>query len=1051
MAPTGGKGGSEQAGAIWMTDSFSSTTSATGPSKFNPQITVNKTNKTTDNRTNNGNQTTDEQEKEGLPMDLLKYLSVDQSIEDIARFIDLFPTLQPKYSQTGGGDQVTASPGPRWILSGCSYGGNLAAWTQQRYPSKVFAAFASSAPVRSTLDFFEYSTSQTDILGDKCSTQLGFARDFLDGALQMTDDFMQQMSANDLEEQDKGDCLSPSSSSSTSNPVPIDGDDKALRQAAKLRVLTWFSPDFAREYAAEGEKVHAAGWVWWMVASAVQYNAIVTPITVRPTKTAVDILCDAMEQAKVNDSTTGNNNSNNNNSSSNTARNQQLRSLRYTKALAAWFKDLQYFTPTKQEDLQPSDLDPVSVQNLAGMAWLWQTCSELGYLQTAHPSTCCCPALVQNPSNPTPDSIKDFSSYTIDAHGLEYGNVSNYGTCPLISLESSFSSTFARFTSSSFPSQAASTNSTPPSTNTGQTCLPCRCYADESQRSESVFSRLLTLETSWQECQFYFSSTHPPARNPAPKTTPSSKETTAVNADAPLDLNSSLEATAACQEETGHPGSQGDIRRSATTTNNSGTRQQKRDALLMGYPDVETNVNTKFHGWEIVQDPCYPAGSTDSEKGFENDNARFDKIHFTSSSSTTTRSFGGLDSGPPSSNPDAAGGVEQDNVMMAHDDSTRRRTDLDDWLLDHPGGRYYFTNGDKDPWKELTLASSRALEFLSRPKAGGSERDSVKIGGKKRNRNIVQSKHSVVRAEPAESTEAALPASTETEQGGPTIAGPTSLDILEDNEGGNPESAESATFLPDSKIEMTSSAIQRQHHRHHHLDKHHHVRRHRHHHRHRYHHHHHHHRHKHHPRKHHSQHHRHRHHSKHRRPHSPCLHSIVDPYQSGAFLTPTARSSIGSVLPQPKLSGQEEDIADGDSGGGLGSGPDATVLDEDDSNGEEDEDDDEDDEEEEEEERMLLGGNNEPRMLVGDDEIGDRTVMRIISDTSHCQDILYESSDHYLVKVRQEREHVLKTFVRWIEIDNRRWQRVLERQQRKESAAATAANAAKTKGEGEEQ
>ncbi|KAF9103934.1 hypothetical protein BGX29_002666, partial [Mortierella sp. GBA35] len=790
-------------------------------------------------------------------------------------------------------------------------------------------------------------TSQTDILGDKCSTQLGFARDLLDGALQMTNDFLQQMSANDLEvrlesaqggfgsegesvsnigtvqEQDKGDYLSPSSSS-TSNPVPIDGDDKALRQAAKLRVLTWFSPDFAGEYAAEGEEVHAAGWVWWTVASAVQYNAVVTPITVRPTKTAVDILCDAMEQAKVDDSTTGNNNSNNNNSSSNTARNQQLRSLRYTKVLAAWFKDLQYFTPTKQEDLQPSDLDPVSVQNLAGMAWLWQTCSELGYLQTAHPSTCCCPALVQNPSNPTPDSIKDFSSYTIDAHGLEYGNPS---------------------------SQAASTNSTPPSTNTGQTCLPCRCYADESQRSESVFSRLLTLEASWQECQFYFSSTHPPARNPAPKTTPSSKETTAVNADAPLDLNSSLEATAACQEETGHPGSQGDIRRSATTTTNSGTRQQKRNALLMGYPDVETNVNTKFHGWEIAQDPCYPAGSTDSEKGFESDNARFDKIHFTSSSSTTTRSFGGLDSGPPSSNPDAAGGVEQDNIMMAHDDSTRRRTDLDDWLLDHTGGRYYFTNGDKDPWKELTLTSSRALEFLSRPKAGGSERDSVRIGGKKRNRNIVQSKHSV------------------TEQGGPTITGPTPLDILEDNEGGNPESAESATFLPDSKIEMTSSAIQRQHHRHHHLDKHHH----------------------------------------------------------------------------------EEDIAGGDSGGGLGSGPDATVLDEDDSNGEEDEDEDEDDEEEEEEERMLLGGNNEPRMLVGDDEIGDRTVMRIISDTSHCQDILYESSDHYLVKMRQEREHVLKTFVRWIEIDNRRWQRVLERQQRKESAAATAANAAKTKGEGEHQ
>lgn len=215
----------ERAGGIWMAvrSLASSTSPNSSPTKFNHQIGVDKASRARikgrkhrnlngdkqqhdpppppHNQTNNvhdgnstNNDSTSEREKEGLPLNLLKYLNVDQSIEDIARFMDLFPTLQPKIFPIGEDDPVTAStlpPKPRWILAGCSYGGNLVAWTRKRYPSKVFAAFASSAPVRSALDFFEYSTSQIDILGDKCSTQLGLARDFLDSALQMTDGFMQ--------------------------------------------------------------------------------------------------------------------------------------------------------------------------------------------------------------------------------------------------------------------------------------------------------------------------------------------------------------------------------------------------------------------------------------------------------------------------------------------------------------------------------------------------------------------------------------------------------------------------------------------------------------------------------------------------------------------------------------------------------------------------------------------------------------------------------------------------------------------------------------------
>ncbi|KAF9937575.1 hypothetical protein BGZ67_001086 [Mortierella alpina] len=344
-------------------------------------------------------------EAEGLPLDLLKYLTVDQSIEDIMYFMDNFPETHPSFF-----DDNKDSP-PRWILTGCSYGGNLAAWTRQRHPAKVFAAFASSAPLRSTLDFFEYSTSQTDVFGEKCASQLALARDFLDGALLMTDDFMHQMDILDCRKEkdvksegdstpDEHDPLSCRFTNATTGPPPRQWTREA-RRAAKLRVLSWFSPDFANEYAVDGEEVHAAGWIWWTVASAVQYNAVVVPPTVKPTKTVVDVLCDTMAlgykdqvlqnvgqenagQAQEEEALDAGNNS------STQEEGDPLQAVRFARTLAIWFRNQQFFTPTRNEDLQPSDTDPNSVQNLAGMAWLWQTCSELGYLQTTHPSTCCC-------------------------------------------------------------------------------------------------------------------------------------------------------------------------------------------------------------------------------------------------------------------------------------------------------------------------------------------------------------------------------------------------------------------------------------------------------------------------------------------------------------------------------------------------------------------------------------------------------------------------------------------------------------------------------------
>ncbi|CAB3371971.1 Hypothetical predicted protein [Cloeon dipterum] len=74
--------------------------------------------------------------------DNLKYLSVDQALEDAATFaLDMKASL--------------GLDGP-WIVVGGSYSANMAAWARARYPHIFFAAYASSAPILAQLDFPEY-------------------------------------------------------------------------------------------------------------------------------------------------------------------------------------------------------------------------------------------------------------------------------------------------------------------------------------------------------------------------------------------------------------------------------------------------------------------------------------------------------------------------------------------------------------------------------------------------------------------------------------------------------------------------------------------------------------------------------------------------------------------------------------------------------------------------------------------------------------------------------------------------------------------------------
>ncbi|KAG0332709.1 hypothetical protein BG000_009800 [Podila horticola] len=601
--------------------------------------------------------------EEGLPLDLLKYLSVDQSIEDIAYFMDNFPKFQPDYyAQPTPGTQESPinapKPNPRtntsrWILTGCSYGGNLAAWTKQRYPNKVFAAFASSAPVRSALDFFEYTTSQTDILGKQCSSDLSLARDFLDSALQMTDEFMGHMALDA-----HGDDMSANEDNVTeafegSSIQPLDGaidngtlsfsnkaNDRQARQAAKLKVLSWFSLDFAQDYALDGEEAHAAGWVWWTVASAVQYNTVVGPpssVIGKVPRTTVDILCDTMALAR------------------SSSAELTVPPISYAKALATWFKDQQYFTPTKTEDLQPSDLDPNSVQNLAGIAWLWQTCSELGYLQTAQPSSCCCPSSSFPLAKPSmmSESVNTFAGgSTTLTFGYSFRNLTT--TCGW-DEDAEFSSDGL-----SYPNMCKTFVPTlrqpirmegPVTTSPASTCQPCQCYAANKTNDESVFSRLLTLEAAWQECQLYFSN---------PKGGTGVDSTTSTSSPQPGVFGNESNVIQIVVDDNASPSS-------------PPISSQPQPSLLKGYPDVEHNVNQKFHGWEIAQDQDPSSTASDNTPRLKKKRAKANQPL--------------LDD--PSSYP-----LLQPSSQMRH------------------SGRYYFTNGEKDPWKELTLASANALEYL---------------------------------------------------------------------------------------------------------------------------------------------------------------------------------------------------------------------------------------------------------------------------------------------------------------------------------------------------
>ncbi|XP_065208217.1 putative serine protease K12H4.7 isoform X2 [Planococcus citri] len=101
----------------------------------------------------------------------LVYLSSKQAVADIANFIQ---GMSAKYALPNN---------TKWILTGCSYSGSLAAWARLKYPQLVHGAVSSSAPLLAKKDFTEYYQvvkTSFDFYKPKCSSKIAEANRQLD-------------------------------------------------------------------------------------------------------------------------------------------------------------------------------------------------------------------------------------------------------------------------------------------------------------------------------------------------------------------------------------------------------------------------------------------------------------------------------------------------------------------------------------------------------------------------------------------------------------------------------------------------------------------------------------------------------------------------------------------------------------------------------------------------------------------------------------------------------------------------------------------------------
>lgn len=114
---------------------------------------------------------------EDTSVENLRFLTVHQALADLAQFINF---IRANYY---------GAQNSRVILWGQGYGGSLAVWARQKYPSLVDGAFASSAPINAVLEHpqFMRNTFYTinSIGGPECGNILHGAFRFIENSIRL--------------------------------------------------------------------------------------------------------------------------------------------------------------------------------------------------------------------------------------------------------------------------------------------------------------------------------------------------------------------------------------------------------------------------------------------------------------------------------------------------------------------------------------------------------------------------------------------------------------------------------------------------------------------------------------------------------------------------------------------------------------------------------------------------------------------------------------------------------------------------------------------------
>lgn len=80
-------------------------------------------------------------------------------------------------------DHKTNSDKAPWVMSGGSYSGALAAWTESTSPGTFWAYHASSAPVEAIDDYWQYFAPVQEGMAKNCSKDVSLVIDYMDKIL----------------------------------------------------------------------------------------------------------------------------------------------------------------------------------------------------------------------------------------------------------------------------------------------------------------------------------------------------------------------------------------------------------------------------------------------------------------------------------------------------------------------------------------------------------------------------------------------------------------------------------------------------------------------------------------------------------------------------------------------------------------------------------------------------------------------------------------------------------------------------------------------------